>query len=42
MKTYAKSLPGSIYTVDRRSDERMTPTEPRPAVVESQRRTESK
>ena len=35
MKTYAKSLPGSIYTVDRRSDERMTPPEQRPAVGES-------
>ena len=27
MKTYAKSLPGSVYTVDRRSDERATPQE---------------
>ncbi len=32
MKTYAKSLPGSIYTVDRRSDDRITPPEQRPAV----------
>ena len=31
MKTYAKSLPGSVYTVDRRSDERVTPQEPLPA-----------
>lgn len=31
MKTYAKSLPGSVYTVDRRSDERATPQEPLPA-----------
>jgi GGDEF domain-containing protein len=31
MKTYAKSLPGSVYTVDRRSDERATPQEPVPA-----------
>ena len=35
MKTYAKSLPGSIYTVDRRCDERMTPPEQRPAIDES-------
>jgi len=42
MKTYAKSLPGSIYTVDRRSDERMTPTEAMPAITEPQRRTERK
>lgn len=41
MKTYAKSLPGSIYTVDRRSDERMTPTEQQPAIAD-QRLTESK
>jgi GGDEF domain-containing protein len=41
MKTYAKSLPGSIYTVDRRSDDRLTPTEPLPAVAD-QRKTESK
>jgi GGDEF domain-containing protein len=41
MKTYAKSLPGSIYTVDRRSDDRMTPTEPMPALVD-RLRTESK
>jgi GGDEF domain-containing protein len=32
MKTYAKSLPGSVYTVDRRSDERVTPQEPLPAI----------
>jgi len=32
MKTYAKSLPGSIYTVDRRSDDRITPPEQRPAL----------
>src|SRR5687768_15967725 len=32
MKTYAKSLPGSVYTVDRRSDERITPQEPLPAI----------
>ena len=31
MKSYAKSLPGSVYTVDRRSDERVTPQEPLPA-----------
>ena len=41
MKTYAKSLPGSIYTVDRRTDERITPPEQRPAVSEKLR-TESK
>ena len=41
MKTYAKSLPGSIYTVDRRADERLTPTEP-VAAVRDQKRTESK
>jgi GGDEF domain-containing protein len=35
MKTYAKSLPGSIYTVDRRSDDRMTPSEPMPALSEA-------
>jgi hypothetical protein len=34
MKTYAKSLPGSVYTVDRRSDERVTPQEPLPAFRE--------
>ncbi|HXG70508.1 MAG TPA: diguanylate cyclase [Gemmatimonadaceae bacterium] len=34
MKTYAKSLPGSVYTVDRRSDERVTPNEPIPALRE--------
>ena len=34
MKTYAKSLPGSVYTVDRRSDERVTPQEPLPAIRE--------
>ena len=32
MKTYAKSLPGSVYTVDRRSDDRITPQEPLPAI----------
>lgn len=32
MKTYAKSLPGSVYTVDRRSDDRVTPQEPLPAI----------
>jgi GGDEF domain-containing protein len=32
MKTYAKSLPGSVYTVDRRSDERVTPQEPLAAI----------
>jgi GGDEF domain-containing protein len=32
MKTYAKSLPGSVYTVDRRSDDRVTPQEPVPAI----------
>jgi GGDEF domain-containing protein len=32
MKTYAKSLPGSVYTVDRRSDDRATPQEPLPAI----------
>jgi len=32
MKTYAKSLPGSVYTVDRRSDDRVTPHEPLPAI----------
>lgn len=41
MKTYAKSLPGSIYTVDRRTDERMTPPDARPAVMD-QLSTESK
>jgi GGDEF domain-containing protein len=35
MKTYAKSLPGSIYTVDRRSDAPMTPPEQRPAIGDS-------
>jgi GGDEF domain-containing protein len=32
MKTYAKTLPGSVYTVDRRSDDRVTPQEPLPAI----------
>lgn len=41
MKAYAKSLPGSIYTVDRRSDERITPTAPMAAIGE-QMQTESK
>ena len=41
MKTYAKSLPGSIYTVDRRSDERMTPNEPM-AAIGDKLKTESK
>ena len=35
MKTYAKSLPGSIYTVDRRSDERFTPPDSMPAVTDA-------
>ena len=34
MKTYAKSLPGSIYTVDRRSDERFTPPDAMPAITD--------
>ncbi|MFN2637942.1 MAG: diguanylate cyclase [Gemmatimonadaceae bacterium] len=37
MKTYAKSLPGSVYTVDRRSDDRVTPQEPLPAVREARK-----
>ncbi len=32
MKTYAKSLPGSVYTVDRRNDDRITPPEQRPVI----------
>jgi len=42
MKTYAKSLPGSIYTVDRRTDERFTPPEAAPALEDSVLRRESK
>lgn len=35
MKTYAKSLSGSIYTVDRRSDERFTPPDAMPALQDA-------
>ncbi len=41
MKSYAKSLPGSIYTVDRRSDERLTPAEPFPAIDDRLLRSEA-
>ena len=37
MKTYAKSLPGSVYTVDRRSDERATPTQAVPPMLDVRR-----
>ena len=37
MKTYAKSLPGSVYTVDRRSDDRVTPQEPLPAIRDARK-----
>ena len=41
MKTYAKSLPGSVYTVDRRSDDRVTPQEPLPAIRDARKIGES-
>jgi GGDEF domain-containing protein len=39
MKTYAKSLTGSVYTVDRRSDERFTPPDAVPAVSDAMLRS---
>jgi hypothetical protein len=34
MKTYAKTLPGSVYAVDRRTDDRFTPPYAMPAISE--------
>ena len=33
MKTYAKTLPGSVYTIDRRTDDRFTPPDAVPAIA---------